>query len=150
MYFCTQKDRLSTQVMSLEAQKTKYQEKKESLSNQVLVLKKALIDSILSDDVMTLLLILVNAICYEVQQLEISLFHLSKITHTPLDSLIVQIKTLADLGYLELEKREDLLIIQLPTLSPDVPRRTKQDNLNLLKNKRKHLSVDVSIGEEQV
>ena len=150
MYFCTQKDRLSTQIMSLEAQETEYQERKESLSNQVLVVKKALIDSILSDDVMTLLLILVNAICYEVQQLEISLFHLSKITHTPLDSLFFQIETLTDLGYVELEKREDLLIIQLPNFSPDVPRRTKQNDLNLLKNKRKHLSLDISIGEEYV
>ena len=150
MYFCTQKDRLSTQIMSLEAQETKYQERKGFLSNQVLVLKKALINSILSDDVMNLLLILVNAICYDVQQLEISLFHLSKITHTPVDSLFVQMKTLTDLGYVELEKREDLLIIQLPNLSPGVPRRTKQNKLNLLRNKRKYLTLDVSIGEEYV
>jgi len=150
MYFCTQKDRLSTQIMSLEAQETKYQERKGFLSNQVLVLKKALINSILSDDVMNLLLILVNAICYDVQQLEIFLFHLSKITHTPVDSLFVQMKTLTDLGYVELEKREDLLIIQLPNLSPGVPRRTKQNKLNLLRNKRKYLTLDVSIGEEYV
>ena len=150
MYFCTQKDRLSTQIMSLEAQETKYQERKGFLSNQVLVLKKALINSILSDDVMNLLLILVNAICYDVQQLEIFLLHLSKITHTPVDSLFVQMKTLTDLGYVELEKREDLLIIQLPNLSPGVPRRTKQNKLNLLRNKRKYLTLDVSIGEEYV
>ena len=150
MYFCTQKDRLSTQIMSLEAQETKYQERKGFLSNQVLVLKKALINSILSDDVMNLLLILVNAICYDVQQLEIFLFHLSKITHTPVDSLFVQMKTLTDLGYVELEKREDLLIIQLPNFSPGVPRRTKQNKLNLLRNKRKYLTLDVSIGEEYV